>query len=224
MSSGRSFGLALFLIVVVNIGLLLFRFAYSGTFNNWYLAWNLFLGLLPLLFSYIYYKYTMNRELFSGVSSVLFLFWIIILPNAFYLISDLVHLQESSNKMIVFDAVMFSAFGITGIIFGFLSLALMHYRFSLVSKKYSYLLIIGSLFLSSYAIYLGRYLRWNSWDIITNPFGIIFDISNSFINYSRFTKSIGTTILFFIVLSSLYFVFWTGIVFINESRTKRVIK
>jgi uncharacterized membrane protein len=185
------------------------------------LAWNLFLGCLPLLFSYLFFKNTQQKLLYTPKNALFIGLWILFLPNAFYLISDLVHLQESSNKMIVFDAVMFLAFGITGIILGFLSLALMQFRLAEISKKYSLVLIAGSLFVSSYAIYLGRYLRWNSWDVITNPFGIIFDISNSFINYNRFAKSLGTTVLFFTILIVLYFVFWSGLLFVKEMPAKK---
>jgi uncharacterized membrane protein len=215
---------SILLLIIVDLGLLIVRFIYSQSLNNWYLAWNLFLGTLPLIFSYLYFKYTNTKDYFSFKKIIFLVLWILFLPNAFYLISDLVHLQESSNKMIVYDAVMFSSFGITGILLGFLSIALIHFRYSSLSKKYTYFLVVGSLLISSYAIYLGRYLRWNSWDVITNPFGIIFDVSNSFINFSRFTKSIGTTLLFFVFLMSLYLVFWTGVLFVKDLKAKRVIK
>jgi uncharacterized membrane protein len=223
-SAQSLFLLSVSTLIILDLGLLLFRFIYSGSYNNWYLAWNLLLGTLPLLFSYAYFKYSTKNALFAWKNITLLALWILFLPNAFYLISDLVHLQESSNKMIVFDSVMFSAFGITGLLLGFLSIALIQYKFVFLPKKYTYLLVVGSLLVSSYAIYLGRYLRWNSWDVITNPFGIIFDISNSFLNISRFTKSLGTTILFFLFLMSLYIVFWSGVLYVKEIKPKRVLK
>lgn len=224
LSSRVLFGLSIIFLIVVDLGLLIYRFVYSGSLNNWYLAWNLLLGALPLLFSYLYFINTSAKNLFTYKALLLIFLWILFLPNAFYLISDLVHLQESSNKMIVYDAVMFSAFGITGILLGFLSLALIHFRFKSLPKKYSYFLVVLSLFISSYAIYLGRYLRWNSLNVITNPFGIIFDISNSLIDYHKFIKSLGTTLLFFTLLIALYFVFWSGVLFVKDLQKKRMLK
>jgi uncharacterized membrane protein len=74
------------------------------------------------------------------------------------------------------------------------------------------------LLLCGFAIYLGRYLRWNSWDIITNPFGLLFDVSSSVIDPVSHTLTFVTTLLFYSFLGLLYFVLWQAIATIRGQK------
>jgi uncharacterized membrane protein len=64
------------------------------------------------------------------------------------------------------------------------------------------------LLLCSFAIYLGRYLRWNSWDVLINPAGIIFDVSEPFISPTSHPQAFTTTLMFFVLLGSIYAVIY----------------
>jgi uncharacterized membrane protein len=77
-----------------------------------------------------------------------------------------------------------------------------------VSLRTSSLLVGTILFLCSFAIYLGRNLRWNSWDIFVNPAGILFDVSDHIIHPLQHGAMFTTTISFFVLLGSLYIVGW----------------
>jgi uncharacterized membrane protein len=79
-----------------------------------------------------------------------------------------------------------------------------------------HLLPLAALLLSGFAIYLGRYLRWNSWDILTNPFGLLFDVANNFVNAGEHIFSFSVTLLFFTFLSVIYFVLWRAIQTITD--------
>jgi uncharacterized membrane protein len=63
------------------------------------------------------------------------------------------------------------------------------------------------LFLGSFGIYLGRYLRWNSWDIINKPFQLMYDIGDRLINPFSHSRTWGMTLLFGLFLNILYFSF-----------------
>jgi len=62
------------------------------------------------------------------------------------------------------------------------------------------------LLICSFAIYLGRDLRWNSWDVLVNPAGIVFDISERLIDPLDHPDTFTTTAVFFVFLMGLYWV------------------
>ena len=96
--------------------------------------------------------------------------WLLFLPNAPYLLTDLIHLGSRDDAPLWFDLVLFSAFAWTGAFLGFLSIYLMQV---VVRRAHGALLgwalVGGSLLASGFGIYLGRSLRWNSWDFVTSP-------------------------------------------------------
>jgi uncharacterized membrane protein len=69
-------------------------------------------------------------------------------------------------------------------------------------------LVSLSLLVCSFAIYLGRDLRWSSWDLIVNPEGILFDISNQFIDPRNHLQAFTTTLMFFVLLGTFYILIW----------------
>jgi uncharacterized membrane protein len=208
------------LLIAFGIFLSILRVLASGTLNYWYLVWNLFLAVIPVVFAYILYTKNPHGIKFSVKNIALLCVWLLFLPNAFYLVSDLIHLAESPSTWLVYDIVLFTTYALAGLIFGYTSLAMVHKIFYQRFKAKSYCFVFGVLFLSGYAIYLGRYLRWNSWDIITNPFGIIFDISSSIINPSEYMQAFGTTALFFVFLSIIYIVLWRGFAYARSLSVK----
>jgi uncharacterized membrane protein len=74
------------------------------------------------------------------------------------------------------------------------------------------------LLLCSFAIYLGRYLRWNSWDVLFNPAGLVFDVSEPFINPTSHPQVFTTTLMFFVLLASIYIVCYQLVALAREAR------
>lgn len=138
------FLLALSFLYLLNLVLLLVRFVIAGNNEFWYLAWNLLLGTMPLLFAIAFYKLTKKGIRLKWGQIVLFALWLLFLPNSFYIVSDLVHLTESPDDLLIFDVVLISTYAITGLVLGFLSLALMHIRFARISRKTSNAVVFGS--------------------------------------------------------------------------------
>jgi uncharacterized membrane protein len=97
------------------------------------------------------------------------------------------------------------SFAWTGLFFGFLSLLDIE---KILSKKIKpfYVKIITSilLFIGSFGVYIGRYLRWNSWDIITRPLHLIYDIGERVINPFDHQTTWGLTIFMGIFLNMVY--------------------
>ena len=104
---------------------------------------------------------------------VLGVLWLLFFPNAPYLLTDFVHLQESGTTPLWYDALMLASFAWTGLVLGFGSLYVMQLIWErAVGPIWSWLGVIGALALASFGVYLGRFLRFNSWDALVRPSGI----------------------------------------------------
>lgn len=213
-SSSRGFVESLIVLSVFALGLSYYRYLSSDSVRYAFLVWNLFLAWLPLLFAWRLYKRTPKGLGWSWPNFGWFAAWLLFLPNAFYLISDFVHLRRTGEISIMYDVVLFGTYAIAGLVLGYTSLFLVHVRTMQRFGNIAHWLVIIALLLSGFAIYLGRYLRWNSWDIITNPFGLLFDVSDSIVNPSEHILTFSTTLLFFAFLSVVYFVIWRAVAFI----------
>lgn len=174
-----------------------------------YLLWNLFLAWLPLVLV-IFLIRSLRTHLWSGWPPfALTLLWLILLPNSFYMISDFVHIQDVVRHNLLYDVVMFTSFIFTASLVGYCSLYLVHAQLQKrLGLKYSSLVVAAVLFLCSFAIYLGRDLRWNSWDVLINPAGILFDVSDHLIHPFQHGAMFSMTLSFFVLLGSLYVVGW----------------
>lgn len=195
-------GLSLFCFALT-----ILRYNYSDTKAFLFLNWNLFLAFIPWLLTtwlIIHPKIQQNKIIIGLVICV----WLLFFPNAPYILTDLFHLRLKLSMPIWFDLVLILSFAWTGILFGFFSLWNIERILSkYLKQKYITIVSISLLFLSSFGVYLGRYLRWNSWDIIQNPFGLALDISDRFLNPFVHSRTWGMTIFMGLFLCILYFSF-----------------
>jgi uncharacterized membrane protein len=163
----------------LSIFLLMVRVKITHTFFFIFLIWNLFLAVIPYaITTYLKSKKKTN----TWVLVIWFGIWLLFLPNAPYIITDLIHLKISKNPYFWLDVLLITSFAYNGLVLFFLSLAdikevlQMHIR----KSKVSY--IIYALFpLTAFGIYLGRFLRYNSWDILQHPTTLFNDILNMII-------------------------------------------
>jgi uncharacterized membrane protein len=168
---------ALLFASVLSVAMLVARTVVAGHLQLSFYVWNLFLAWMPLVFALPYYlhdSHTRPRWWFLLPCAVS---WFLFFPNAPYIVTDLLHLQPRSPIPMWFDVVMMMSFAWTGLLLGYLSLFLMQ---EVVRRRkglaWSWGFASGMLALSSFGIYLGRFLRWNSWDVIQSPFGLAADI------------------------------------------------
>lgn len=204
----RIFG-TLVLASFSSIGLYLFG-AYRNQNDAYsYMVWNLFLAWLPLVFI-AWLLLVLRRKRWSSWEgiSVSFL-WLFFLPNSFYMISDFIHLQDAPRVDVLYDAVMLMSFACTGLLLGYLSLVLFHLELRRRLAARSVRKVVGSVLLAcSFAVYMGRELRWNSWDVLFNPAGILFDVSNRVLRPLEYPGMFVTVIAFFVLLGTFYVVAW----------------
>ena len=162
--------------MLFSIILLMIRMKLTHSFFYLFLVWNLFLAVIP--FAITTYLVSLPK-LNKFALLVWFSVWLLFLPNAPYIVTDLIHLQLSSPPIIWLDILIVSAFACNGLLLFYLSILDMKLALKPVLKEsllnYG---IIFILFLSSFGVYLGRFLRYNSWEIISHPKYLITDILN----------------------------------------------
>ena len=145
---------------------------------NFFIIWNLFLALIPyLLVLSLRFRGSVHRVTLI----IVFIVWLAFLPNAPYIISDLIHLKAAPLNYILFDSLFLLSYALCGLYLGFLSLRDMIVVLQKNGwlKKKLFIMIFQNtiLFLCAYGVYIGRELRWNSWDVINRPKDIVMDIA-----------------------------------------------
>lgn len=173
----------------------------TSDYYYFFLIWNLFLAGVPFLIS----EFVKSKSA-PAFNSLVLIIWLLFLPNSFYVITDLIHLQNSSMQ--IFDCFMILSFAILCLYLGFYSMKKVGKwignKLPILNKS---LLNILILFLCSFGIYLGRVLRYNSWDILKNPV----NLAKDFLNFLRFPFEHFQvwlfTFIFGLMLTGLYYIF-----------------
>ncbi len=158
--------------------LLLLRASRTNSWHLFGLAWNLFLALIPLLCSSMLPSgaTASTRKLKWPQLSMLFL-WLLFLPNAPYILTDLIHLEGSPGMPQWYDLALLLSSAGAGLFFCYLSLLdVQRFVARRCGAKGGWLVAVSSLLLCGFGIYLGRFLRWNSWDLLTRPGALLSDI------------------------------------------------
>ncbi|MEM9723769.1 MAG: DUF1361 domain-containing protein [Bacteroidota bacterium] len=161
--------IASLLLLGFNTALIAMRIAYSHRLYYVFLMWNLFLAVIPFLFMELG-RLLYNRKKILWASWSLFFLSLLFLPNSPYIITDLFHLKPRHSVPFWYDTLMIFSFATTGVVFFFATLKSMyrflkHFSQPLVAQLSISLII----YLCAFGVYLGRYLRFNSWDILTHP-------------------------------------------------------
>ena len=166
---------AIFLLLAaasaVCVALVIARIAYSDTQQYRGLVWNLFLAWIPFVLAYLAYMLSWRRWLIFVVIPLFAFLWLIFFPNAPYILTDLQHLsQGSANVPLWYDVILLIWFSWTGVLLGVVSLNLMQ---EIIKREFGrvpgWIFVFAVAGLSSVGIYIGRFIRLNSWDILQNP-------------------------------------------------------
>ncbi len=157
---------------VICISLVIARVAYSGSVRYVILVWNLFLAWIPFVLAFLAYMLSWRRGLILFlVIPVFALLWLIFFPNAPYILTDLQHLSQGSNNVpLWYDVILLVWFSWTGMLLGIVSLNLMQ---EIIKREFGrplgWIFVFLVAGLSSAGVYVGRFIRLNSWDILQNP-------------------------------------------------------
>jgi uncharacterized membrane protein len=199
--------LSLGLLTALAVGMIVARRAYTGepTYAN--LIWNLTLAWIPLLLALFVYDAARRGRprwvVWTGAAA-----WLLFFPNAPYLMTDFQLLRDWTAAPVWYDVALLSAAAWTGLTLGFASLYLMH----VVARRTAPALVVwlgvaGVLALTSFGIYLGRFERWNSWDVVSRPGPLLSSIADRVTNPDP--RTAGVTLVFTAFLALAYAVFYS---------------
>jgi len=171
--------LALLIASSTSVALVVARIIWTRRFGYSFLVWNLFLAWLPMIFALVAcekYQSTSGRDWrFLGPAGA----WLLFFPNAPYIFTDLIHLTTRFYPYFWVDLSLILLCALTGLVLGFVSLYLMHSVVErMLGRAGGWLFIAGVAALSGFGIYLGRFLRFNSWDVLFRPRQVYHGIGN----------------------------------------------
>jgi len=193
----------LFALAIFCLALMLVRAKLTQSIYLFFLIWNLFLAYTPLcLTSLMMSRVTIIEKWYFYP---VFGFWLLALPNAPYIITDFVHLEKQSTVPLWFDILLIGSFTVCGMLFGLASMKNMHNILSVkFSTRAATTIMATTCLLSGFGIYLGRFLSYNSWDILHKPIALMADILHSLIATETYKPAWGITLGFGTLLFLLF--------------------
>lgn len=161
-----------------------------------FLLWNLALAWVPYLAALSIHSIERRKSSRWLPVGLVLLVWLAFFPNAPYIVTDLLHLRPKPPVPHWFDLILLLSFACTGLMLGLLSL----YEVQIFLKKrlsegLVWAITVGSVFLAGFGVWLGRYLRWNSWDILTQPLAMAKDVGRTLLQPTAFAKMISVSLL-----------------------------
>jgi uncharacterized membrane protein len=188
---------------IFSILLLIIRIVVSQRISYVFLAWNLLLAYVPLLIAnWLNRHEVVMRNKITLVLSISA--WLLFMPNSFYIVTDLFHLHTTAGNRPWFDLTLILSFAWNGILFGIISIWKMEILLKRTKGRFaSALLIFTVMWLNAFGVYIGRFLRFNSWDIVFNPFPLLSEIVEMIINPYDYKSAWAMSLcfgLFFIIL------------------------
>ena len=192
----------LFVSVSFTMILLIARIIYTHKLVYAFYSWNIFLALIPFMCSR-----KLINQIKPGIKTFCYLIiWLLFLPNAPYLVTDIFHFTERIGCPVWFDLILVSSASCNGFIIG--TISLMHVEQFLnryLKHGWVQLSLLFFIALCGYGVYLGRFLRFNSWDIITDPVDLTYYIKNSLLHPHQNLSVWAFTIIFSLLFGIIFF-------------------
>jgi uncharacterized membrane protein len=202
--------IALLFASVVGTALVGARVVVTSRFQHLYLIGNLLLAWVPLFASILLQRFVANASTARWKIWSNFAVWFLFLPNCPYIFTDLVHLGPRYHGTFWIDMLIILLFALTGLVLGFLSLRSVQ---RLVVQRFDS--VIGWLFvaimslLCGIGVYAGRFLRWNSWDVIARPWLVAGDIAEWFLHPFSQPLAIAFPIVSGLFFFATYLIIWS---------------
>ena len=184
--------------------LLLARTVYTGGLTFAFLVWNLLLAFVPYFLSYsltVRPAWMESKWKFASVFTV----WLLFIPNSFYMLTDMFHLYDSFSVPRWYDLLLILSFAWNASLMGILSVR--HIEKIMEARwlyKFEWLFVYPIMLLNALGIYIGRYLRFNSWDVISNPFQLMADMMHILMHPVYYKNAWAMITCFSFFLSILY--------------------
>jgi uncharacterized membrane protein len=184
------------------------RVSYAHNWNYRNLLWNLILAWVPYIFSFlaatIHNLFPKRRWLIPLTA----LPWLAFFPNAPYMVTDFYHLTERPPVPLWYDIGLIAIFAFTGLFLAIASLRTMHHLVEAsFGKLTGWLFAIFVLSLAGLGVYLGRFGRYNSWDLLIQPKVVLKDIAIQLLNPLDNLGFVGFTLMFTAIMVVFYLMF-----------------
>ena len=179
------------------------RIERTGSGYYRFLIANLFLASIPVFLSTVLLM-AQHFRFHWTIKLIVFALWLLFLPNAPYILTDILHLTRANHAPAWYDLALLLSCAGTGLLMGYLSLIDVQ---SIVARSFSpvvgWMFALVSLMLSGFAIYLGRFLRWNSWDVLIMPTRLFY-IAGGLLHPFSNTRAFSVTLVFGVILALGY--------------------
>ncbi len=199
---------ALALSSALAVGILTARVLRADQGSFIFLVWNLFLAWVPYGWSLwaatIQRRYPRDwwRLLIPGA------LWLLFFPNAPYIITDFVHLRERPPVPLWYDIGLLAAFAWSGCFLAVVSLQTMQRLVrQLCGRIVSWLFVAASIGLSGLGVYLGRFERWNSWDLLFYPQDVLAAAVRPILFPLSHIRPLGASAMFATIMMICYVMF-----------------
>ena len=184
--------------------LLAARVIITGYLTYVFLPWNLFLAFLPYAITewiWAHPRMAKNKVFLSGFMTL----WMLFIPNSFYILTDLFHLDNFHSAPKWFDLLMIFSFAWNGLLLGLMSVRKTELILEGISGRgFSLFIVFMVMWLNAFGIYIGRYLRFNSWDIITQPFSLFNEMFEVLLHPVRNKMEWGMIMVYAFFMTVLY--------------------
>ena len=166
----------LFLSFIFSGLLVIGRTIQTGSLLFAFLPWNLFLAYIPYAISTWLYT-NPQWAIKKWKTTFVLIAWLLFIPNSFYIMTDLFHLGNFNNAPLWYDLAMILSCAWNGLLLGLLSVRQVEKIMVRTFGSFNeWKFVYPVMFLNALGIYIGRYLRFNTWDVITNPLNLSADI------------------------------------------------
>lgn len=186
--------------------LLSIRAAFGNVYSGWIL-WNLFLAFIPLVLSFWLYRRPSQSR--SWLWWIAFTVFIAFLPNAPYVLTDIIHLIRGTRFVSTWViALIFIPIHAVAILLGFEAyvVALINQGYYLRRQGVGQFILWSELLthgLCAIGIYMGRFRRFNSWDLVTEPGNILLTTLDDLTS----KRPVFVIVITFAILTVLYWLF-----------------
>lgn len=199
---------SIYLLLILAIVLNLLRIILFGNTSFIYILWNIFLAFIPFLISLILLSSTTKDKIFKPLFIIGFIVWLLFLPNAPYVVTDFIHLGRIHVVPVMYDIFLLFTSAWVSLLLGLYSINHIEKIFLLrFSSKITNTIIAIIIFFTSFGIYLGRYLRFNSWDFFINHNFLISSVFKVFTESNKYENVYYYTLLFFAFIYITYLSF-----------------
>ena len=192
----------LLLSIGFSMALLLVRVIYADSLDYSFYVWNSFLAAIPYAVS----TQIARLKKVNLFAIVLLIVWLLFFPNAPYMITDVFHYEKRFPVPFWYDLILVIMGAWNGLILGMASLMNVE-KFLASQLKPGWVIVCEylSLVLCSYGIFIGRFLRFNSWDVVSDPRSLIYSSAHHVLVPQNYLKLWAFTLLFAVLLGLIYF-------------------